>query len=573
MQQPGTGDLPGGSVTDKACSLALLAVLLLAPSTLAGWSADPGENLAIADRTGEQAQPKIVATSDGGCYISWFDNSSGGYDVYLQRLDADGNELWAHNGVLVADRSFSSTQDYGLDVDTSDNALLVFRDDRSGTTEITASKVGPTGTLLWGASGVKMTEGDAFFASPKIAGTGAGGAVVGWISDSDTKLQKLSSGGIPLWGAGVTLSDDSDGSFGLSDIQASDGVNAIVSWVRQGPNFFDPRHIWAQKFSNTGGILWAPTHARVFDSGSIQFGNFPSFVTDGAGGAVFSWYSTSPLQCFTQRILTGGSEAFVHNGVAVSTDASRTRVSPDASFNAATEEIFVFWTEMNGGQSQWGVYGQKVASDGSRKWTDTGKVLRPVGGTFMSQVSTEAYADGALVFYVEELAGGNDRLEATRRDTDGDAVWTPPIVAASSAPSGKSRLATDLSSSGVALLAWSDDRSDANDVYAQNVNDDGTLGRGCELVLAGTSPTMIDFPARFSLVTGLLSDLSADNDFSLATCAGIFTVSPATDPLGDPPVGDGRYYLTRGIGHCPTYGDSSLDPDPRDDLDAADPCP
>lgn len=69
---------------------ALVAILGLVPAgaCLAQWSSDASQNLVIADRSGEQTQAKIVATSDGGCYISWFDNHAGGYDVYLQRLDA-----------------------------------------------------------------------------------------------------------------------------------------------------------------------------------------------------------------------------------------------------------------------------------------------------------------------------------------------------------------------------------------------------------------------------------------------------------------------------------------------------
>jgi hypothetical protein len=551
----------------------LSIVFALSSTTLAEWNEDPAKNLAIADRVADQIQPKVAPTADGGAYLSWFDNAAGGYDLYLQRLDGHGNEVWAHNGILVADRSFSSTQDYGLDVDAGGNALLVFRDDRSGSTQITASKVASDGTLVWGTSGVQLTSGSAFFAAPDVAGTADGGSVVGWTRDADTVLQKLDDGGVPLWGSGIKLSDDSGGNFGLSDIEASDGVNVIVSWVRQGSNIFDPRHIWAQKFDGSGAELWASSHVRVYDGGSIQLGNFPTFVTDGAGGAVFRWYSTSPLQCFVQRILADGSEAFAHNGVPVSTDATHTRVSPDASFNPATREVYVFWTEMNSNQSQWGVYGQKIAPDGSRQWTDTGKVLRPIGATPFSQISLEPYPDGAMVIYAEELAVGNERLLATRVDAMGDPVGSPSTVTVSSVASGKSYLDTGLSSRRIALLAWSDDREGDRDVFGQNVNGDGSLGPACELYLDGTAPTLIEFPPSFHVAAGLLSDLRPSGGFSLAACAGDFPGSPGTDPLGDPAAGDGRYYLARGTARCTSYGDSSLAPDPRDDLDAADPCP
>ena len=46
----------------------------------------------------------------------------------------------------------------------------------------------------------------------------------------------------------------------------------------------------------------------------------------------------------------------------------------------------------------------------------------------------------------------------------------------SSVASSKSRLAAALISDDVALLAWIDGRNDSGDVYAQNVNADGTLG-------------------------------------------------------------------------------------------------
>jgi hypothetical protein len=346
-----------------------------------------------------------------------------------------------------------------------------------------------------------------------------------------------------------------------------------VSWVRQGPNFYDPRHIWAQKFSDSGAPLWPSTHVRVFDGASLQFGNFPTFVTDGAGGAVFRWYSSSPLQCYAQRILADGSEAFAHNGVSASTDTTRTRVSPDASFNQTTGEIFLFWTEMNSLQSQWGVYGQRIGADGSRKWSETGMVFRPVGGTPMGMVSTLPSGEGALLVYAEALATGNDHLLATRLDGDGNAVWSDGTVTVSSVASDKSSLDVESSSRGITLLAWTDQRSGDRDIYAQNLNEDGSLGRGCELALAGAGPTMLDFAAPFHVATGLISDVAAGAGYGAASCAGYFAASPAEDPSEDPASGEGRYYLARGTDRCLSYGDSSLDPDPRDDLDAGDPCP
>lgn len=447
------------------------------------WSSDPASNLVIVDRPGEQVQAKIAPTADGGCYISWLDNSTGGYDVYLQRLSAAGVAQWADGGILVADRSFSSTQDYGLAVDTAGNALLTFRDDSGANPlgddiQIAAAKVATDGTLLWGGGGVQVTSTPDFVAAPKIAGTSDGQVVVAWTQGADVKALKLDGDGSPAWGSAVTLTS-SGGTSALSDLQAADGGSAIVSFIRSGSSV-GPRHILAQKLASADGAsLWAADHVKVYDnpSGSLQFGNFPSFLYDGAGGAVFAWYTSSPsLQCRAQRILANGTEAFAHNGVEVSTDGSRSRVNPSAAWSSSAEEIFVFWTELNSQQSQFGLYGQKLDVSGARQWGAEGREILPVTPLEISQVRALPWDDGAVVAWAESIAFGNQPLSASRLDAAGDFVWTPTAVDLATSATSTSRLAAASSAAGFAIFAWSDDDGAGDDILAQNLQPDGTLG-------------------------------------------------------------------------------------------------
>ena len=115
--------------------------------------------------------------------------------------------------------------------------------------------------------------------------------------------------------------------------------------------------------------------------------------------------------------------------------------------------------------------------------------------------------------------------------------------------------------------------------YPRDVTcDAGSYELFCSLTVTRGSPdTLIDFtPASspFDLVSGLLSELREDAGFARATCLGSFGTGPAVDPLPDPPTGDGRYYLARGVTSCPNagFGVSTLTPDPRGAL-AAGPCP
>lgn len=488
----------------RSTGAGLLALLCLAGSARAQWSADPASNLALAQGAFSEVQPKLVATGDGGFYVSWYASDPAGspafgFDVRLQRIDAGGNEVWAPGGVLVADRGFSSTQDYDLDVDAAGNALLAFRDDRFTGTQITAAKVDPTGVLSWGTNGVQLTSTTSFVAAPKIAGTSDGNVVVAWTQDNATRVRKLDAAGTAAWGADVVLTPSGGGSFSASDMHASDAGGVVVAMQFAAGGFGSPLHLYAQKLDSDGNPLWGAAHLAVFDGGSLQFGNFPTFVPDGSGGAVFGWYSSSPsLECFAQRVLANGTEAFPHNGVAASTSGKRLRVSPSVAFDAAEQETFLFYAELNLAQSMSGVSAQKFDATGNRQWGPLGVFLVPLDAASSTDVVGVAHDDGASVFWAEAPSFGQDQIQGALLDDAGTTTAGPLDV--SSTPASKFRLEAAASSLGFAAVVWQDDGSGTDDVAIQNLLPDGSLGGQASVAFrngTGINPagyTSLDLP-------------------------------------------------------------------------------
>ncbi len=466
--------------------LLFVFALTLASSAWAQWSSDPSQNLDLSNIAGaDQVQPKLLPLPNNNWYVSWFNNNPNdpppnGYDVYYQMLSANGVEQFPHDGVQVAKLTLSSTEDYGLALDAQGNALLAFQDDRRdpNNPQITAAKMSPTGQPLWGPNGVALTWDPGFHANPKIAATSDGNVVVGWTTDNSVILQKLDPNGRPLWigvnafAYGVTLQESGYG-YTLADLHAADNGSVIVSWVRN-HGFGSNSYLYANKISATGQVLWAG-NVHVYDGGSLQFGEFPYFTYDGNGGAVFSWYSSSPsLQVFAQHILSDGTEAFGHNGSVGSTNTSNVRVSPSASYNPATQETFLFWTEEDSNQFTNGVSGQKFNSAGARQWGDGGLTIVPLGSDSQIFVENVQIGTGALVFWFDQPGFGSGTIQATKLDGTGATVCAQFPV--SSASSDKSRLAAGIASSGLSALTWEDDRNGENDIYIQNVNADCTLG-------------------------------------------------------------------------------------------------
>jgi hypothetical protein len=265
------------------------------------------------------------------------------------------------------------------------------------------------------------------------------------------------------------------GTYSASDLRA-DGTSAILSLVHQTGSFGSPRHLLAQKFDAAGSPLWGPGPVAVFDGGSLQFGNFPTFVPDGAGGAVFSWYdaATLSLQSYVQHVLPGGAEAFAHNGLAVSTDTSRDRVSPDVAYDPATGAIYAYWNEQ-GDFGLEGVYGQKFDAGGTRRWGATGLAVAPLASEDVTAVRTALGGPGAFAFWVAAPSFGQDRLSGANASGDAGGTVNYTLDVAST-PSPKSRLTVARSTAGFAVVVWQDQRAGDGDIYAQNVNPDGTLG-------------------------------------------------------------------------------------------------
>jgi hypothetical protein len=354
----------------------------------------------------------------------------------------------------------------------------VFLDTREGKNQqITAAKMNKAGNPAWGVNGVQLTSDSSQHYAPKIAGTSDGGVVVAWTTawgnTSNVKLQKLDKNGLPVWSHPVVFHESAYQYF-LSDLHAADNGSVIVSWVRES-GFFSDHQLRANKVSANGKKLWGKSNVAIFDQGSLQFGNFPKFILDGSGGAVFSWYTSSPaLQCFAQHIRADGSEAFPHNGSAGSTDTSNVRVEPSVSYRATTDETFLFWTEEDSNQFYNGVYGQKFNGQGASGWSPTGLVLVSLGSDTQTFVENAQIGTGALVLWVDSPGYGLSTMQAAKLDGKGNVRCAPfPI---SSAPANKYGLSVATSRSGLTAVAWTDDRIGNNSIYIQNVNPNCSLG-------------------------------------------------------------------------------------------------
>jgi hypothetical protein len=469
---------------------ASLLLAVLAAPLAAQWSTDPAVNLSIVTKSGEQVTPKIAATSDGGCYVGWFDNASGNYDVFLQRLDAAGAPQWPAAGLPISTHAQSSSLvDWDLLADASDNCVLVFTDTRAGADlDVYAYKVSPAGAELWGPDGKTLSANSDFEPAPRVCEASDGDLVFAWARipsgavDGGIMLQRLAPDGTPRYPAGgLTVVSEAGKDPAFCDIVASDAGNVLLVWVRDITSFASQRHVRAQKFSPAGTAVW-PVKS-VYDVGAgVPIAHQPGLASDGSGGALVWWHRADASGLFNslvQHLDAAGTELFAHNGVAVASTPNRNHLNPTLAYPVPGGDIFVFWNEENSLQSQWGLYGQRFNAAGVVQWGAGGLPLMALDTDFKGPPRSVPWKSDALVFTYDEPTAqfGKDRALALRVDAAGNQPWGAPLVI-SSVPSTKSRLPVAIDCAGVSKVIWEDDRNGTPDVYGQSVRPDGTLGAG-----------------------------------------------------------------------------------------------
>ncbi len=491
-------------------STLLTILLLLTGNVFAQWTSDPNSNTLICNVNNAQLLPKIAHTSTGETYITWFDGRSGNLDVYLQKLDINGNAQFATNGLLISSNPQNSwIGDYDIEVDAGDNLIITFSDRRGaggGDTTINpyAYKISPSGTFLWGPNGIALSNVTATYQLwPKVSIASDGNLFFTWWEQLDTTssimTQRVSPNGNLLWAQPVKISPAPSDKNIYPNNAPSDNGSVLVSWCfgPQGGGSFVPdiKTIFVRKLDSTGAAVWTDS---IFSKNTPDIPPYvvPHVVPDGNGGAYFSWMYSRNLNVLTsgvQRISSSGTLSFPPNGVDVSTDSNLNQVEPNIGVDQSGN-IYAFWLGSNMNQNAYGLFGQKISPAGTRLWTDTGKTFIPLTSAEAPiNILVNTNGNDVYVTYVLDTIGNKDRIEGYRLDNDGNVIWGPKGI--STLLSEKSDM-VGYNRDGAAVYTWMDNRgtmAQGSGIWAQSINSSGILGT------VGVSITSSQVPDKYSL--------------------------------------------------------------------------
>lgn len=424
--------------------LGTIAVLLFLFSTVSFsqmFSVPDGATM-VADTLGAQDLPKVAASPDGSSYVSWFDLRGKGYALYIQRLNPEGEPLFAPQGLLVSGHpQATSLSDYDLKCDKEGNAIIAFTDYRTGGPDIFVYKISPKGEFLWGNDGIKISQSTGNYqAQPKIAITEDGSATVAWTETQGTTqrfaIQRLSSEGKKLWGEDPEYHGHREASFEVPQPVPSDSNSVIVIYNVVTGNFPQLNvAIAAEKFSAGGKRQWY--HGRVYVQGLGHVNPFtpPSVRADGRNGAVIAWHddrdTDNKMVAYAQKLNSNGTFEFPLNGAEVA-NVEGNSYNPVAAYLTATKEVMVIWKGTDRSQSESGLYAQILTETGEKKLGEPGLAIIPPGQQSIVDYNLTAVGNAGYIGSVSGDYPAKDALLVLRRlsssgllNWNGEGVITP----------------------------------------------------------------------------------------------------------------------------------------------------
>ncbi len=218
--------------------------------------------------------PQVISDGYDGALVIWQQMYSGRIegaspeaqmmDIFVQKVDADGNVLWQESGLPLeinknAGNAFP-TQPLAVS-DGSAGVIIIWRDSRDKT-GIYAQKVDFNGTVSWQAGGIQVSS-TSLNPRPQIISGGFGEALMAYSFQEDWKtlnVQKLDGNGQTVWsGNGVSVTEDGFAGYSIS----SDGQGGLILAWGVGKGVFSSEKAYIQRVSADGKLLWNGDGVRL----------------------------------------------------------------------------------------------------------------------------------------------------------------------------------------------------------------------------------------------------------------------------------------------------------------------
>jgi hypothetical protein len=307
--------------------------------------------------TNPQVQNAARMCSDGndGLILSWSDarNGNSNRDIYAQKVNASGIIQWTYNGIAVAN---STSNQFGDQIvsDGAGGAIIAWQQGAPGLTDIYVNRIDANGNKLWGANGVEVTTAFGNKEAVKLLMVNDGLIAV-WQDerngDFDIYAQKFDLSGTRQWGNGAkSICNATNDQTNVRITKNPTNNSFFAFWVdrRNGGANLD---IYGNRVDVDGNPMWTASGATICNAAGVQT-QLEAVALNNTNKSVLVWRdyrSGGTSDIYAQVIDTTLNLSFTANGIAVNADAGD-QLEPDVTVDTK-DNIIVAWQDKNGGNS------------------------------------------------------------------------------------------------------------------------------------------------------------------------------------------------------------------------------
>lgn len=466
----------------RICAVFLCALLALwAAKPRAEWIED---GMPICTEQYAQEYMEIIPDGFGGAIMVWADYRTPTppylyHDIYAQRVDKRGNELWASGGIPIS----TDTLDQSLPQIVPDgygNFIICWVDTRNATYgDIYAQRIDIDGNALWTSGGIPISPGAYNQNYPRMIPVEGGGAIIAWLdwrsgSNYDVYAQRIDTSGTELWTAGGVGACTNMYNQDDLEICPNGAKGVYLAWE-------DMRNLNYDIYMNmidSSGALWCTSEGYpVTTNGSNQFDPIVLYDgEEGQGDMFITWVDqrNGNNDIYAER-MSGCYTSWSADGIPICTATDVQSYQVMAKYG--NYGFIVAWRDSRGGTDV-DLYAQRVDFFGNVYWGANGKLIASgIRDQWVNDVVETS--DGNIIFIWADTHDIYDDLYVQKTDPDGDPLWDADGMPLCTAYYVQNLAGLVADEEGGAIMAWLDQRNWQTlnkDIYAQRIDGSGVWG-------------------------------------------------------------------------------------------------
>ncbi len=335
----------------------------------------------IAICTADRNQRRLrMVRHDQHAIVVWNDRRvRSNWDIYAQAVNLEGDVLWQTDGIPVCVNSADQSTQAILS-DGEGGAICVWEDERRSSEfqDLYIQRINAKGEPMWAPNGIPVFPSESLQSDPILLADGLGGFYVIWwdVIGYDAwhiMAYRLSFDAKPLWEAPRLISP-AEGMQGEPRVIADGEGGFIVLWQVY-ENFINDQ-LYAQRIAPDGRKLWEDAGVPICTAQGIQ--KHASVVNDGEGGFIVVWRDERDVysDLYMQRIRADGTPVWEQDGIPLCTAGGH----QDRPFIVRTAEnlfsvVWLDYREDFGEESSDAIYRQHIDLEGNLLSEENGVII------------------------------------------------------------------------------------------------------------------------------------------------------------------------------------------------------